>query len=144
MWLNALLFNKRFLAYFWKMKERVSKLTYPHASTLLENASNGNSKHSWRAILQKASFIWVAQNNSKSDLLREKNEIYIFHGYAQRGMSFTSTKFQETLLSSFRGVALTNCFSSIFHFVQISKFKKGVKNWIKFPVDMSIYTLCPS
>ena len=29
-------------------------------------------------------------------------------------------------LSGFRGVALTNCFSSIFHFGQISKFKKGL------------------
>ena len=41
-------------------------------------------------------------------------------------MSFTTTKFQEILLSGFRGVALTNCFSSIFHFRQISKFKKSV------------------
>ena len=42
-------------------------------------------------------------------------------------MSFITTKFQEILLSGFRGVALTNCFSGIFHFGQISKFK----NWIK-------------
>ena len=28
--------------------------------------------------------------------------------------------------SGFRGVAQTNCFSSIFHFGQISKFKKGL------------------
>ena len=28
-------------------------------------------------------------------------------------------------MSGFRGVALTNCFSSIFHFGQTSKFKKG-------------------
>ena len=41
-------------------------------------------------------------------------------------MSFITTKFHEILLSGFRGVALTNCFSSIFHFGQISKFKKGV------------------
>ena len=43
--------------------------------------------------------------------------------------------FQEILLSGFRGVVLTNCLSSIFHFGQKSKFKKGVdkreKNWIK-------------
>ena len=49
--------------------------------------------------------------------------------------SFITTKFYKILLSGFRGVALTNCFSSIFHFGQISKFKKGVtprkKNWIK-------------
>ena len=48
--------------------------------------------------------------------------------------------------SGFRGVALANCFSSIFHFGQISKFKKGVtprkKIESKFPVDMHIYTLC--
>ena len=46
--------------------------------------------------------------------------------------SFKTTKFHEILLSGFRGVALTNCFSSIFHFGQISKFKKGViprKKW---------------
>ena len=39
-------------------------------------------------------------------------------------------------------------FSTIFHFGQISKFKKGVtprkKMESKFPVDMPIYTLCPS
>ena len=37
---------------------------------------------------------------------------------------------------------------TIFHFGQISKFKKGVtprkKMESKFPVDMRIYTLCPS
>ena len=62
-------------------------------------------------------------------------------------MSFITTKFREILLSSFRGVALTNCFSSFFHFGQISKFKKGVapwKNWVKFPVEMHIYRVCPS
>ena len=41
-------------------------------------------------------------------------------------MSFKTTKFQEILLIGFIGVALTNCFSSIFHFCQISTFKKGV------------------
>ena len=50
-------------------------------------------------------------------------------------MSLTTTKFQENMLSGCRGVALTNCFSSIFHFGQISKLKKGVtsreKNGIK-------------
>ena len=58
-----------------------------------------------------------------------------FCGYAHLHIeSFITTKFHEILLSRFRGVALTNCFSSIFHFGQISKFKKGVtprKNWIK-------------
>ena len=57
-------------------------------------------------------------------------------------------QFHEILLSGFSGVALTNCFSSIFHFGQISKFKKGATRRkrieSKFPVDMRIYTLCPS
>ena len=73
----------------------------------------------------------------------------IFCGHADLHiMSFINTKFQEILLSGFRGVALTNCFSSIFHFGQISKFKKGKlqekKMESKFPVDMHIFTLCPS
>ena len=63
-------------------------------------------------------------------------------------MSFITTKFYEILLSGFRGVALTNCFSSIFYFGQISKFKKGVtpskEIESKFPVDMRIYIECPS
>ena len=63
-------------------------------------------------------------------------------------MSFITITFHEILFSGFRGVALTNCFSIIFHFVQISKFKKGVtprqKMESKFPVDMRIYILCPS
>ena len=64
-------------------------------------------------------------------------------------MSFITTKFQEIMLSGFRGVALTNCcFSSIFHFGQIFKFKKSVtprkKKESKFPVDECWYTLFPS
>ena len=56
----------------------------------------------------------------------KKKWIKIICGYAHlHGMSFTTTKFQEILLSSFRGLALTICFSSIFHFGLISKFKKG-------------------
>ena len=62
-------------------------------------------------------------------------------------MSLLITKFQESLLSCFRGVALTNCFCNIFHFGQISKLKKGVtprkkKYVLKVPVDMHIYMLC--
>ena len=60
-------------------------------------------------------------------------------------ISFISTKFHGILLSGFRGVALTNCSSSIFNFGKISKFKKGVfprkKNDSKFPVDMHIYMI---
>ena len=41
-------------------------------------------------------------------------------------MFFITAKFHEILLSGFRGVALTNYLGSIFHFGQISKFKKGV------------------
>ena len=63
-------------------------------------------------------------------------------------LSFITTKFHAILLSGFNGVVLTNCFSSIIHFRQISKFKKSViqikKVESKFPVDMHIYTLCPS
>ena len=40
-------------------------------------------------------------------------------------MSFITTKFHAILLSGFSRVVLTKCFSSIFHFRQISKFKKG-------------------
>ena len=62
-------------------------------------------------------------------------------------MTFTTTKFHELLLSGFRGVVLTNGFSTIFYFGQISKFKKGVtprkEIESKFPVDMRIYILYP-
>ena len=62
-------------------------------------------------------------------------------------MSFTTTTFHEILWNGFRGVALTNCFSSISHFGQIFRFVKGEilreKIESKFPVDMHIYTKCP-
>ena len=54
-------------------------------------------------------------------------------------MSFITTKFHEILLSGFRGVVLTSCFSSIFHFGQIYKLKKrsnSEKNyWIKISCE---------
>ena len=57
-------------------------------------------------------------------------------------MSFITTKFQEILLSGFRGVTLTNCFIIIFHFGQISKFKKSViprkNNWIKISCEYAL------
>ena len=59
----------------------------------------------------------------------KKNGIKISCGYAHLHiMSFINTKFQEILLSGFRGVALKTVLSilSIFHFGQISKFKKSV------------------
>ena len=78
-----------------------------------------------------------------------KKWIKISCGYTHlHMMSFIITTFLEILLSGFRGSVLTNCFSSIVHFGQISKFKKGVtpREIIesKFPLEMSIYTLCPS
>ena len=59
-------------------------------------------------------------------------------------MSFihVTTKFQEILLSGFRGVALTNCFSSIFNFGQISKFKKGVTP--KKKLNQNLLWICTS
>ena len=60
---------------------------------------------------------------------REKNESKFpmdMHTMYLHIMSLITTKFHEILLNSFRGVALINCFHSIFHFGQISKFKKGV------------------
>ena len=41
-------------------------------------------------------------------------------------MSTLTIKLLEILLSGIRGVALTNCFSSISHFGKISKFKRGI------------------
>ena len=74
----------------------------------------------------------------KGHCSQKKNWIKISCEYARvHILSFITTKFPEILLSIFRGVALTlcNCFSSIFHFRQISKFKKGhcsqTKNGIK-------------
>ena len=46
-------------------------------------------------------------------------------------MSIITTKYHETLLRSFRGIALKNWFSSFFHFGQISKFKGGGTPWKK-------------
>ena len=66
----------------------------------------------------------------KGVTLREKlnqNFLWICTLTLLQKLSFKTTKFQEILLSGFRGVALTNCFSGIFYFGQISK----LKNWIK-------------
>ena len=80
----------------------------------------------------------------KGHYSQKKNWSRIFCGYAHLQIkSFITTKFHEILLSGFRGVALTNCFSSIFHFGQISKFKQAVipreKNESKFTVDMHTF-----
>ena len=82
----------------------------------------------------------------KVALLPEKYWIRISCRYAHLHVkSFITTKFKEILLSGFSGVALTNCFSGIFHFGQVQKPRNSEKkNKSKFPVDMHIYTLCPS
>ena len=64
---------------------------------------------------------------------------YFLHYYKVSGNS----------IDRFQSCACANKkYSSIFHFGQISKFKKGLtprkKMESKFPVDMHIYTLCPS
>ena len=80
---------------------------------------------SWQSV-SVVSFILAKFLSSKRGELRKKIWIKISCGYAYlHGMSFTTTKFLENLLSGFRGVALTNCFSSIFNFGYIFKFKKG-------------------
>ena len=95
------------------------------------------------------SVILIKFLSSRRASFRPKKWIKISCGYAHlHDMFFITTKFQEILLNGFREVALTNCFSSIFHFGQISKLKKGVilrkKIESTFPVYMHIYTLCPS
>ena len=57
-------------------------------------------------------------------------------------MSFLTTKFQEILSSGFGEVALTKCFSSIFHFGQIFKFKKGVTQ--KKKLNQNFLWICAS
>ena len=57
-------------------------------------------------------------------------------------MSFITTKFHTILLRGFSGVVLTNCFSSIFHFRQFSKFKKGVTP--KKKRNQNFLWICPS
>ena len=55
------------------------------------------------------------------------NQISISCEYAYvQSMSLSTKRFSKILLSDFRGVAQTNCFSSIFNFGQISKFKRIV------------------
>ena len=106
------------------MKERVSKLTYP---TLLQCLR----------MLYTMKGIRDGQSDKKGDInCSSKGSTSISCKNAHLHiMSFITTKFHTILLSGFSGVVLTNCFSSIFHFRQFSKFKKGVtprkKNGIK-------------
>ena len=62
----------------------------------------------------------------KGVIPRKKYWIKISYGYAHfHGSSFTTKKFQEILLSGFRGVALTNFWVVSFILVKF-KLKKGV------------------
>ena len=58
-------------------------------------------------------------------------------------MSLSTTK---NSVERFRGV--TNCFSIVYHFGQISKFERGVTpgkklNLIEFPACVHFYKVCP-
>ena len=130
------------------MKERVSKLIYPCFNIVWECCIQ------WQALDRKLVSselhkIILAKVQKGYKLLLKKDQISIscINAYLHI-KSFITTKFHKILMSSFREVELTNCFSSIFQFGQISKFKKGIilikKMESKFPVDMHIYTLCPS
>ena len=80
----------------------------------------------------------------KGVTLSVRNGIKISCGYTHlHGMFFTTTKFREILLSGFGGVGPTNCFSSIFHFGQISKFKKG-RNSVKKKWNQNFLWICAS
>ena len=77
-----------------------------------------------------------------SHAVKLMDKVYIISPY---GMSYTTTMFHEILLSSFREVTLTNCFSSIIFATCLSS-KKGVtprENKLKFLVDVRFYILCP-
>ena len=81
----------------------------------------------WWTVLSSIFIFGQISKFKKGHFSQKKNWIKIFYGYAHlRIKSFITTKFQEILLRCLRGVALTNCFSSIFHFGQISKLKKGI------------------
>ena len=120
--------------------ERKSEQAHiPHAPTLLENAvynewqlqalvTGNRTEKLHKIILAKV------QKGYKLLLKKIKSAFPVkMHIYTLcTCMSFITTKFHEILWSCFRGVVLTNCFIIIFHFGQVSKFKKGViprKKW---------------
>ena len=80
----------------------------------------------WQSV-SVVSFILVKFLISKRGITpRERKKIS--YGYAHLHiMSFITINFHEILLRGLKGVVLTNCLSSIFHFVQISKLKKRPK-----------------
>ena len=80
----------------------------------------------WQTVLNSMFHFGQFFKFKKGVTRRKKlNQNFLWYAHLH-GMPITTTKFHEILLSGFRGVALTNCFSSIFHFGQISKFKTGV------------------
>ena len=111
--------------------ERKSEQAHiPHAPTLLENA-----------VYNEWQFQALGMGNRTKmgiSIAPQKDQISISCKNAYLPvhiMSFITSKFHAILLSVFSGVVLTNCFSNIFLFREISKFKKGYcsqkKNWIK-------------
>ena len=90
----------------------------------------------WRTVLN--SILVKFLSSKKGHYSQKKNLINISCGYAHQHIkSLITTKFQEILLSGFRGVALTSCFSSILHFGQISKLKKGENSEKKKGIKIS-------
>ena len=74
-----------------------------------------------------------------------KKWINVYCKYAHlHSMSIIATKIYEILLSGFKGVALTICFSSIFYFGEMSKFKGGIIPSKLNRNFLQICTLCPS
>ena len=98
------------------MEERVIKLTYPTLQHFLRMlyTMNGNSSISDGQSDKKRGY--------KLLLKRLKSTFPVKNTYLPI-MSFIITNFHAILLRCFS--VLTNCFSCIFHFRQISKFKKG-------------------
>ena len=136
------------------MKERVSKLTYPtlqHCLRMLYT-TNGNSKQSDRKpVSSKLHKIILAKVQKRYKLLLKKIKSAFpvkMHIYTLCIVLHNYKVSRNSIEQFFRGIVLTECFRSIFHFGQISKFKKGViprkKMESKFPVDMHIYMVCPS
>ena len=95
------------------------------------------------------SFIFAQFLSSKRTLFREKkwNQNFLWI-CASTHYDIHIYKVSRNSVERFQRSCANKKNSSIFPFCQISKFKKGVtprkKLESKFPVDMHIYTLCPS
>ena len=123
--------------YPYRFDERKSEQAHIlHAPTLLENAvynewqfqalATGNrTKKGYKLLLKRIKSAFPSTH-------------YVLHTYKVSRNSFE--RFQRSCANKKN--------RSIFHFGQICKFKKGVtprkKVESKFPMDMHIYTLCPS